>query len=92
MRYVLDTNILLHYLRATDLSKWIDNHYNPLDSRINEAIISVVSVGEIRTLAKINHWGKTRLEKIDDLLDELLITDINSEDLIERYADIDAFS
>jgi tRNA(fMet)-specific endonuclease VapC len=52
----------------------------------------VVSVGEIRVLAKINHWGKTRLEKIDDLLDELLITDINSEDLIERYADIDAFS
>jgi tRNA(fMet)-specific endonuclease VapC len=92
MRYVLDTNILLHYLRVTELSKWIDSQYNPLDSSVNEAIISVVSVGEIRALAKINRWGRTRLEKIDDLLDELLITDINSEDIIERYADIDAFS
>ena len=92
MRYVLDTNILLHYLRGTELSIWIDQHYRPLDSTINESIISVVTVGEIRALAKINHWGQRRLDKIDDLLEELLITDINTEDLIERYAEIDAFS
>jgi tRNA(fMet)-specific endonuclease VapC len=92
MRYVLDTNILLHYLRGTELSIWIDQHYRPLDSTINESIISVVTVGEIRALAKINHWGQRRLDRIDDLLEELLITDINTEDLIERYAEIDAFS
>jgi tRNA(fMet)-specific endonuclease VapC len=92
MRYVLDTNILLHYLRGTALSIWIDQHYRPLDSTINESIISVVTVGELRALAKINHWGQRRLDKIDDLLEELLITDINTEDLIERYAEIDAFS
>ena len=92
MRYVLDTNILLHYLRGTELSIWIDQQYRPLDSTINESIISVVTVGEIRALAKINHWGQRRLDKIDNLLDELLITDINTEDLIERYAEIDAFS
>jgi tRNA(fMet)-specific endonuclease VapC len=92
MRYVLDTNILLLYLRGTELSIWIDQHYRPLDSTINESIISVVTVGEIRALAKINHWGQRRLDRIDDLLEELLITDINTEDLIERYAEIDAFS
>jgi tRNA(fMet)-specific endonuclease VapC len=92
MRYVLDTNILLHYLRGTELSIWIDQQYRPLDSTINESIISVVNVGEIRAIAKINHWGQRRLGKIDTLLDELLITDINTEDLIERYAEIDAFS
>jgi predicted nucleic acid-binding protein len=57
MRYVLDTNILLHYLRGTELSIWIDQHYRPLDSTINESIISVVTVGEIRALAKINIGG-----------------------------------
>jgi tRNA(fMet)-specific endonuclease VapC len=92
MRYVLDTNILLHYLRGTALSIWIDQHYRPLDSTINESIISIVTVGELRALSKINHWGQRRLDKIDDLLEELLITDINTEDLIERYAEIDAFS
>lgn len=92
MRYVLDTNILLHYLRGTELSIWIDQQFSPLDSTINESIISIVNVGEIRAIAKINHWGQRRLDKIDNLLDELLITDINTEDLIERYAEIDAFS
>jgi tRNA(fMet)-specific endonuclease VapC len=99
MRYVLDTNILLHYLRGSDLSISMDNEFSPLDSSFNETIISVVStiisvvsIGEIRAIAKINNWGQRRLEKLDNLLNELLITDINSEDLIERYAEIDAFS
>ncbi len=92
MRYVLDTNILLHYLRSTELSLLIDKKYNPLDSSINEAIISVINVAEIRAIAKINQWGQRRMEKIDLLFDELLITDINTEDLIEKYAEIDAFS
>ena len=92
MRYILDTNILLHYLRESELSLWIDKQFNPLDSSSNEAILCVVSVGEIRAIAKINHWGQKRLDKIELLCEELLITDINSEDLIERYAEIDAFS
>ena len=92
MRYILDTNILLHYLRESDLSLLIDQQYNPLDSNIHEAILCVVSVGEIRAISKINQWGKKKLEKIELLCEELLITDINTEDLIERYAEIDAFS
>ena len=92
MRYLLDTNILLHYLRESDLSIMIDQQYNPLDSNIHEAILCVVSVGEIRAISKINQWRKKKLEKIELLCEELLITDINTEDLIERYAEIDAFS
>ena len=92
MRYLLDTNILLHYLRESDLSLLIDQRYNPLDSNIHEAILCVVSVGEIRAISKINQWGKKKLDKIELLCEELLITDINAEDLIERYAEIDAFS
>ena len=92
MRYILDTNILLHYLRESDLSIMIDQQYNPLDSNIHEAILCVVSVGEIRAISKINQWRKKKLEKIELLCEELLITDINTEDLIERYAEIDAFS
>ena len=92
MRYVLDTNILIHYLRESELASRIDNQYNPLDASVNEAILSVVSVGELKAIAKINHWGQKRLDKVELLCAELLITDINSEDLIERYAEIDAFS
>ena len=66
MRYVLDTNILLHYLRESELAASLDSQYNPL-SLANDAILSVVSVGEIRAIAKINHWGKRRLDKIERL-------------------------
>ena len=92
MRYVLDINILLHYLRESDLSVRLDQQFGPLNSSENEAILSVVSVGEIRAISKINRWGKKRISKIEALCEELLITDIYSEDLIERYAEIDAFS
>lgn len=91
MRYILDTNILLHYLRASAIASKIDLNYNPL-SVDNEAIVSVVSVGEIKAIAKINHWGRNRLEQFELLLDELIVTDIHSEDILERYAEIDAFS
>jgi predicted nucleic acid-binding protein len=92
MRYVLDTNILLHYLRESPLAAIIDSQFNPLDSTQNDAIISVVSIGELKALAKINHWGQKRLDKILQLCNELIITDIHSEDVLERYAEIDAFS
>ena len=72
MRYILDTNILLHYLRESELSIWIDDQFNPLDSVNNEAILCVVSVGEIRAIAKINHWGQKRFNKIELLCEELL--------------------
>ncbi|MFN0200931.1 MAG: hypothetical protein ACKVTZ_05395 [Bacteroidia bacterium] len=31
MNYLLDTNVLLHYVRATPLKKTIDTHYDHLD-------------------------------------------------------------
>jgi tRNA(fMet)-specific endonuclease VapC len=92
MKYVLDTNILLHYLRASPIALQIDAKYNPLNSNVNDAIICVVSVGELKAIAKTNHWGRTRLEQLELFLDELVVTDIHAEDLLERYAEIDAFS
>jgi tRNA(fMet)-specific endonuclease VapC len=92
MKYVLDTNILLHYLRASNIALQIDVKYNPLNSNVNEAIVCVVSVGELKAIAKMNHWGRTRLEQLELLLDELIVTDIHTEDMLERYAEIDAFS
>ncbi len=92
MKYVLDTNIILHYLRESEISIKVDKDFNPLDSTINEAILSVVSIGELKALSKINHWGKRRLSKLENLLEELIVTDVNYEDILERYAEIDAFS
>lgn len=91
MNYLLDTNILLIYLRDKEKRKLIEKLYNPLGKDSNP-IISVVSVGEIRSIAKRNYWGEKRLKLLDEILNSLIVTDIHSEDVIEMYAEIDAYS
>lgn len=70
---------------------YVDKEFAPLDVS-NNAVISVVTVGEIRAIALKNGWGAKRIGKIEDLLIQVVIADINSEDVINRYAEIDAFS
>lgn len=91
MNYVLDTNILLIYLREPETKKLIEEKYDPLGSG-NNPVISIVTVGEIRSIAKRNYWGAKRLATVEEIMSKLIITDINYEDLIEMYAEIDAFS
>lgn len=91
MTYVLDTNIILAYIRQSNLTLKIDKEFAPL-AESNTPIISVVSVGEIKSLAIQLNWGSKKLEILDELLNEFLIADINIETIIEKYAEIDAFS
>lgn len=91
MNYVLDTNIILAYIRKSDLSNQIDSKFAPL-SDSNTPIISVVSVGEIKSLAIQLGWGERKILILDNLLNEFLIADINVETIIDKYAEIDAFS
>lgn len=91
MNYLLDTNILLLYLRKSNLISQIDSLYSPLGSS-NTSIVSVVSLGELRSLAIQNHWGERKLHDLEKLLEGFLVADINAESIIERYAEIDSFS
>jgi predicted nucleic acid-binding protein len=91
MNYLLDTNILLLYIRDSFTRSYIDDQYDPFGEG-NNPIISVVTVGEIKSIAKRNNWGKKKLSLLNDILGSLIITDINSNDVLEMYAEIDAFS
>ena len=91
MNYLLDTNVLLIYIRDKLTRDYIEREYDPF-GEINNPIISVVTVGEIRSIAKRNNWGKKKLDLLDAILADLIIADINSEDVIMKYAEIDAFS
>lgn len=91
MNFLLDTNVLLIYLRDRDKRTYIENTYNIFSSDKN-TIISVVTLGEIRSIALRNYWGGRRIEQLNGILKGLIIADINSEDVIERYAEIEAFS
>jgi len=89
MNYVLDTNILVHILTGSQKGmkaqeKTRDN--NPF------LIISIVTKAEIFSIAKQRKWGKRKLTILNKLLDELLIIPIDNDDIVEAYAEIDAYS
>ena len=91
MNYILDTNILLIYIRDESTKDYIEETYNPFGVN-NNPIISIVTVGEIKSLAKRNYWGIKKTALLDSILNDLIIADINSKDVVEKYAEIDAFS
>ncbi len=91
MNYLLDTNILLIYLRNDPLTAKIDNQFDPL-TYPNRPLVSVVSLGEIHSLALRNQWGEKRMDLLDRFLKKFLIADINVVTIIHRYAEIDAYS
>ena len=91
MDYILDTNIVLTYLRNNQLARNLEQHLDLLSGEHN-LIISVVSIGELKSIAKRNNWGKRRISHLEDLLNDFMIADINVEVIIEKYAEIDAFS
>jgi len=91
MIYQFDTNIVIHYLRESEVMHGVEQQFNPFDTA-NEIWICVVSIGEIKSIAIQSKWGTKRLQQLASLLDMLNPIDIWSEDILDRYAEIDAFS
>jgi tRNA(fMet)-specific endonuclease VapC len=87
MNYLLDTNIILNIIRASDFEA-IVNFINPDNSQL---YISIASEAEIKSLALRNNWGLNRRNLLDSFLDQLTIIDINKF-YVNTYAEIDAYS
>ena len=91
MRYTLDTNVLLFYVRDKATRKFIENQYSPFGDD-NESIISIVSVAEIYSLAAKHKWGETKLKVIEKIIDDLVVVEVRYKDLIDMYVDIETYS
>ncbi len=91
MNYLLDTNLVLIYLRSNGLTRKIEDHLK-LFSRRNNLVVSVVTVGELKSISKRNKWGKRRVKEMLNTLNDFLVADIKTNRIIERYAEIDAYS
>ena len=91
MNYLLDTNLVLIYLRANELTRKIEADLQLLSPN-NNLIISVVTVGELKAISKKNKWGKRRIQELVNTLSEFLIADIKTNKILDKYAEIDAFS
>ncbi len=89
MNYVLDSNILIHILTGSE--KGVDAQKRTQENN-PYLIISIVTKAEIISIAKQRKWGKRKLSTLNSLLDEFLIVPIDNEEIVEAYAEIDAFS
>lgn len=91
MEYLLDTNIVLTYARNTEITKKLEAKLNLL-SGDNRLIISIVSVGELKAFMLKNKWGNRKINQLQQLIEDFIVADINVEEIIDKYAEIDAFS
>jgi predicted nucleic acid-binding protein len=88
-RYLFDTNLLLLLLRQDARWDVLQGAHN-FDESFN--FISVVSLGELYSIGLQNNWGIKRLAYINQLQEEFVVADIHVESIIQKYAEIDAFS
>jgi predicted nucleic acid-binding protein len=91
MNYLLDTNIVLIYIRNNETTQKLESKLD-LFSGEHNLIISVASIGELKSIARQNQWGKMKWQKMLTVINDFLIADIRNEEIIDKYAEIDAFS
>ena len=92
VQYLLDTNILLAYVRWQALAKYIEASYQ-LGTRQPPPIISIVSEAEIRVLAVQNQWGAFKVRMLEEkMLDFLTVVPIPYSGLLTAYVEIDDYS
>lgn len=91
MNYIFDTNIVLLYLKNPEVRQSINKQYQPFKNN-NQAIISIVTIGELKSLAQRNQWGLKRMKELDVYLKRFMIIDVRFEAILNAYADIETFS
>ncbi len=91
MYFLLDTNILLNYLKSGRIINHLIKEFD-LFSPANVMAISTVTIGEMESLVLQRNWGEKRVDKFIISLNDFLILPINSEDILKSYGEIDAYS
>ncbi len=87
---LLDTNVVVHLLRDNSLGRSIDSRFD-LRNRPERPLVSVVTVGELLALAEKLGWGLKKKARLQELVRELVVVDVNSQPVLEAYASIDSF-
>ena len=89
--YLLDTGILVGYVRGAGYAAYVEKKFQ-VSQPPNIALISVVTKGEILSLAIQFGWGAAKTSALEQLLRKFPFVDLNQEQIIQRYAEIDAHS
>lgn len=90
MQFLWDTNILLHYIRqSARYHELLRKH--AFFSKENQVFLSIISVGEIQSLAYQLNWGSKRRQQLQKFLERISLVGLY-EEVVTAYAQVDAFS
>jgi tRNA(fMet)-specific endonuclease VapC len=89
-RFLLDTTILVHWARGDELAKTVDTRYQ-LSVTPAVPLISIVTAGELHSLAAQWSWGTRRIHELERLIDDLVVIPLDYPGIVQAYAEIDAF-
>lgn len=74
---LLDTNILIHFVRGQALATRIEERFQ-LRSLRDRPLISIVTVGEARSLARQLGWAEPKIAALEQLPRDLVVDDDNN--------------
>lgn len=89
--FVLDTGMILGYIRGSGYAEYAEKHF-AVSAPPNFAVVSVVTIGEMYSLSLQLGWGDDKRKKLKELVRKIPTLDINHTVILEKYAEIDAFS
>jgi tRNA(fMet)-specific endonuclease VapC len=85
---VLDTNVLVHAIRRSELGERLLDEYNLL-ARPHSTIISYVTLAELFVLGRRNGWGERKLQFIETVRMNMIVAPIERDSILQAYVDID---
>lgn len=89
---LLDTNVVVVYARDGEPSRILEAQLGLRDGRA-QGLVSVITVGEAIAFALKNNWGDARRNQLMELIRTKLVpVDINRQEILAAYAEIDHFS
>ena len=87
---LLDTNILVHYVRDDETWSHIRDDYQLLVVEPTP-LISIVTAGELRSLSHQWNWGRGKRDRMEFVLGYFITLPVDSPEQVLMYAEIDSF-
>ncbi len=89
--FLLDTSVLLYLVRGSALAESIDESYG-LRQSAERPLVSRVTHGEIRSMARRNRWGARKLGALENALSNVVTVEIQHPAVVEAYVVVDNYS
>ena len=91
MKYVLDSNILIHYARNSYVWEYVKQNYLNANLKGN-SFLSFAARAETISFSKAHNWGKIKNDRLKSILQQSRIIESNFKNLTEAYVNIDLYS